>query len=264
MRNNNKKVFSEHSTKSIIRINKALADLGICSRREADALIKSGNVFVNSKKISELGTKVSADDVITVNEKIFKLSKSPQKKLWIFYKPVGLITTHKDERNRQTVFDFLKSKIKERVISVGRLDLNSEGLLLITNDSDFAKYAESPKTGFERKYKVRVFGEIDEKMISELANGVTIDGIKYKPMLVNKLRESNGKNTWLECTLHEGKNREIRKLFEKFGLSVNRLIRFKYGPYELQNLKPGEVIRAEFLKRPSEDSSKSALRLRCH
>lgn len=225
-----------------IRLNKALSMLGICSRRDADKLIESGQVFVNNHQITELGAKILPKDKIGVfdNEYIFNIQK--ETKVWLYYKPVGLVTTHKDERGRHTVFDDIRSKIKERVISVGRLDINSEGLLLLTNDSRFARYAEAPRTGWKRHYKVRVFGDINEDTLEQIRAGVSIDGIHYAPMKITILRETNGKNHWIECVLIEGKNREIRKILEHFGLTVNRLIRTKYGDYELGDMKPGDIF----------------------
>ena len=173
MQRNNKNFFQQDSTELSVRINKALATFGICSRREADDLVKSGKILLNSKSINQLGIKISTNDVITFNGKEYSLSKSRQKKIWIFYKPSGLITTHKDEKDRETVFDFLRTKIKERVISIGRLDLNSEGLLLITNDTEFSNFAESPKTGWKRKYKVRVFGDFNDQIIAKLSKGIS-------------------------------------------------------------------------------------------
>ena len=227
-----------------IRLNKALSMLGICSRRDADKFIKSGNVYVNNKRVTELGTKVSKHDTIKVCDMGYTLENKKQTKVWLYYKPVGLVTTHNDELGRNTVFDDLTTKINERVISVGRLDINSEGLLLLTNDSEFARYAESPQTGWKRHYKVRVFGDITEDILMQIRKGVSIRGIKYAPMEISLLRETDGKNHWFECVLTEGKNREIRKIFEHFGLSVNRLIRIKYGVYELNDMKPGEVLES--------------------
>jgi 23S rRNA pseudouridine2605 synthase len=240
--------------------------LGVCSRREADRLISSGEVGVNGGVIEELGSGVVEGDVISIrgSSHIFRGAEIVQK-VWMYYKPAGYIVTQKDNLQRRTVFEDLKSKINERVISVGRLDLNSEGLLLVTNSGEFARYAESPKTAWERCYKVRIFGEIDHSIIEKLRNGMTVDGINYKSMIVNKIDYNSEvcgprsqkwseteaknpdckrqKNQWLDCTLFEGKNREIRKLFGHFGIMVNRLIRYKFGPYYLGSIKPGEVIK---------------------
>ena len=226
-----------------VRLNKALAILGICSRRDADKLIESGKVFVNGSIVSEVGTKISHGDKIRVLEKDYIFREKRQTKVWIYYKPAGLVTTHRDEKGRLTVFDDLRTKIKERVISVGRLDLNSEGLLLLTNDSEFARHAESPKTGWKRYYKVRIFGNLTEEIIEKIGKGLTVDGIRYAPMTISRLKDTTGKNQWIECILTEGKNREIRKIFDSFGIAVNKLIRTKYGQYELGDLKPGEIRR---------------------
>ena len=223
------------------RLNKALAILGICSRRGADKLIEAGKVFVNGSKITEVGTKVNEGDKIKVDSKEYIFKSEKKTKIWLYYKPVGLVTTHHDEKGRPTVFDDIKSKIDERVISVGRLDLNSEGLLLLTNDSNFAKMAESPKTGWERHYKVRVFGDLTNEIVVTIEKSLTIDGIKYAPMKIKLIKTSTGKNHWIECILTEGKNREIRKIFNHFGLAVNKLIRTQYGPFELGDMKLGEV-----------------------
>ncbi len=225
-----------------IRLNKALSMLGVCSRRDADKFIKSGEVFVNNCQVNELGAKVSLNDKIRVCDREYIFDDKKQTKVWLYYKPVGLVTTHKDEKGRRTVFDDVRTKLNGRVVSVGRLDINSEGLLLLTNDSEFARYAESPKTGWKRHYKVRVFGDITEDILTQIRRGVVVDGIKYAPMEVSVLRETDGKNHWVECVLTEGKNREIRKIFEHFGLSVNRLIRIKYGEYELNDMKTGEIL----------------------
>lgn len=228
-----------------VRINKALAILGICSRRNADELIKSGNVFINRTVVNHFDIKVFDGDIVSVAGKDYVFQSRKKTKVWKYYKPVGLVTTHKDERGRRTVFDDLKNKINERVISVGRLDLNSEGLLLLTNDSSFSKYAES--SGWKRYYRVRVFGNLTDDIISKIQKGVTIDGIHYAPMQIirNSKNFSSSRNNWITCILIEGKNREIRKIFDYFKLSVNRLIRYKYGSFELGNLKPGEVKLTE-------------------
>jgi len=227
-----------------IRLNKALSMLGICSRRDADKLIKSGQVFVNNRQVTELGIKILQNDKIKISDKEYVLKHKTQTKVWLYYKPVGLVTTHKDERGRRTVFDAIRQKIRERVISVGRLDINSEGLLLLTNDNEFARHAESPQTGWKRRYKVRVFGDITEDILAQIRQGVSINGIHYAPIEITVLRETAGKNHWLECVLTEGKNREIRKIFECFGLAVNRLIRTQYGDFSLNDMRPGDVVMA--------------------
>ncbi len=229
----------------MVRLNKAMSMLGICSRRDADFYINEGKIKVNGSLVKEVGVKVSGGDVIGFAGKNFKFQEEMEHKVWLYYKPVGLVTTHSDEKNRETVFDDLREKIKERVISVGRLDLNSEGLLLLTNSGDFARFAESPKTGWERHYKVRVFGVPDQDMLRKLEGGMIIDGFKYAPMTIKSVDKMVSRNCWIDCILREGKNREIRNLFEHFGLQVSRLIRYKYGPYDLKDMKPGEVVEGD-------------------
>ncbi len=227
-----------------IRLNKAMATLGICSRRTADEFISKGMVSVNNIQIKELGTKVKQKDIITVNGTRYVLKNKPEPSVWIYNKPAGLITTHKDTRGRDTVFDAVRDIIGERIISVGRLDINSEGLLLLTNSSKFAHQAE--RSNWERHYKIRAFGTFPENFIQQLSKGIIIDGIYYSPISVSKLKVSDkSKNNWFLCILKEGKNREIRKIFEHFGLKVNRLIRIKYGQYELGNLAVGHIAKVK-------------------
>lgn len=230
-----------------IRLNKALSLLGICSRRKAEELIREGLILVNDSLVADVGAKVSASDVIKFNHKEYSLAKlRSEPSVWLYYKKVGLITTHSDPQHRPTVFDDVIPRIGERVISVGRLDINSEGLLLLTNDSSFANMAESPKAGWKRVYKVRVFGELTPKIARLIERGGTIDRISYAPMKI-KMLSKDKKNIWCECTLSEGKNREIRKIFAHFGLMVNRLIRIQYGPYNLGLIKPGEILRSKII-----------------
>lgn len=221
-----------------MRLNKFLSHHGVCSRRKADELIALGKVSVNGVVITTPYI-VEKNDTILVDGHPINKKKTSQK--WLFYKPIDYITTHNDPQNRKTVFDHPNVQKLGHVISVGRLDINSEGLLLLTNDPSFAHYAESPQTGWERIYKVRVFGEINYKQLDELKNGIMIDKIKYAPILVSyEIKQS--KNQWITVTLTEGKNREIRKIMEHFGLKVSRLIRVTYGPYSLENMKPGDIL----------------------
>ena len=231
------------------RLNKAMSILGICSRRDGDRFIADGKVSVNGKVVSATGSRVLENDKISFDGQDYVFTNDVKRKAWIYYKPAGLVTSHNDENDRETVFDDLKDKIKERVISVGRLDLNSEGLLVLTNSGKFSQFAESPKTGWERHYKVRIFGELTSEIISQLEAGVTIDEISYAPLKITSINQGEGSNSWIECVLTEGKNREIRKLFEHFGILVNRLIRFKYGPYELGDLQPGDVRLVDMIEK---------------
>ncbi|MDR1333430.1 MAG: rRNA pseudouridine synthase [Holosporales bacterium] len=221
--------------------------LGICSRRDADRLISSGKVMVNGEVIAELGAKISHGDTVSVSGMNYVFTTNPTCRTWIYYKPVGLVTSNRDPQGRTTVFEDIAGKIPERVVSVGRLDINSEGLLILTNNGELARYLELPATALERRYKVRLFGTLGNDTISQFAKGINVDGMHYAPVRVRLLRRSSGKNCWVECILTEGKNREIRKLFSHFGLSVNKLIRTHYGPYSIGDLKPGEIREVESL-----------------
>jgi 23S rRNA pseudouridine2605 synthase len=230
-----------------IRLNKALSMLGICSRREADVLIKNKLIKVNGKIVKNLGDKVLEHDIICFQEKAYCIKTDrPKRRVWLYYKKTGIITSHNDEKNRRTVFEDVRDRLPCRVISVGRLDFNSEGLLLLTNDGEFARFAESPKTGWERIYRVRALGKLTPDNMREITEGITIDSVAYTFVRILKLREGC-RNAWYECTLQEGKNREIRKIFAHFGLLVNRLIRIQYGPYTLSDMKPGEIREDAYL-----------------
>ena len=219
------------------RIAKVMAHAGLCSRREAERFIQEGKVFVNGKRLDTPAFLVSVEDKITLENKQMPL---PDKtRLFCYYKPVGLMTTHKDPEGRKTVFDSLPKNLP-RLISVGRLDLNSEGLLLLTNDGELSRFLELPKRGWKRHYKVRVFGKNKEGIKEELEKGVTVEGIHYAPIEFD-IDSVNGANTWVNVTLTEGKNREIRRVMKYFGLEVSRLIRLSYGPFQLGNLKRGEI-----------------------
>ncbi len=219
------------------RIAKYLARLGIASRRGAEKLITEGRISVNGVTLKSPAFNISTDDDIRFDGE--KLGKKEKTKLYRYYKPKGLVTTHKDEKSRPTVFENLP-KDKGRHISGGRLDLNSEGLLLLTNDGELARYLELPSTGWSRVYKVRAFGRLTEKNIDELQRGINIDTVSYAPAYV-KITGRQGNNFWSEVTLREGKNREVRKLFSHFSCEVNRLIRVSYGAFHLGSLKEGEL-----------------------
>jgi 23S rRNA pseudouridine2605 synthase len=220
-----------------MRLNKCIAHSGVCSRRDADLLIEKGRVSVNGKQVTGPYI-VQDDDVVSVDGK--EIPQKPKTKIWAYYKPVGLVTSHRDEKGRPTVFDQENVKKLGRVVSVGRLDLNSEGLLLLTNDPSFAHQAEKPSNQLKRVYKIRVFGTLDYQALDQLQNGMTIDGIRYGKITV-EYEEQKSRNEWLLVTLQEGKNREIRKVFNHLGLEVNRLIRLSFGNFELADLKPGEL-----------------------
>lgn len=221
------------------RIAKVIARSGVCSRREAEKIIAEGKVTVAGKRITSPALNVMPDDEICVSGK--KIQKPEEGRLWLYYKPLGLVTSHKDEQGRSTVFDSLP-KYLPRLISVGRLDLNSEGLLLLTNDGALSRYMELPSTAWKRCYRVRVYGAMSQEMLDKLAAGITVDGIKYGSIKVVIENENAPKrNFWAKVTLTEGKNREIRKVFEHIDCKVSRLIRVSYGPFQIGNLNPGEI-----------------------
>ena len=219
------------------RIAKVLSRAGIASRREAERLIELGEVKVNGKTITSPALNVTARDKITVRGEPVGQPEPPR--LWLYYKPEGLVTSAADEKGRDTVFDHLPEDMP-RVMSVGRLDLNSEGLLLLTNDGELKRRLELPSTGWLRKYRVRVKGNPTEPEIEPLRKGIVVEGDRFQPMEV-KIDRHQGANAWLTVGLREGKNREIRRAMSHIGLTVNRLIRVSYGPFRLNELKPGEV-----------------------
>lgn len=219
------------------RLAKFMARSGVCSRRDAEDLIKQKRVTVNGEIIDTPAFKVEGSEKILLDGE--KLPEIEQTRLWLYHKPAGLLTTHKDTEARATVFDHLPAGLP-RVISVGRLDLNSEGLLLLTNNGELSRKLELPENGWSRRYKVRVHGFINKNKLADLAKGATVDGINYGPVKA-ELESQNGTNSWLIVTLNEGKNREVRKLMKSIGLEVARLIRLSYGPFQLGNLKKGEV-----------------------
>jgi len=228
------------------RIAKVVARAGICSRREAERYIEQGRIAVNGKVLTSAAVTVLPDDAITVDQK--PLPVKEKTRVWRYYKPAGLITSHKDPEGRPTVFDSLPDSLP-RVISIGRLDLNSEGLLLLTNDGELARRIELPSTGWIRRYRVRIHGEMTPDIITKLAQGVVIEGMRYAGVSV-VIDKKQGSNTWLTVSLKEGKNREIRRLMEAFGLQVTRLIRVSYGPFQLGALPKGGIdeISAKTLK----------------
>lgn len=219
------------------RLAKRMARAGLCSRREAEVWIANGRVNVNGKKITTPAFNVSESDAVKVDGKLLQAKEPAQ--LWLYHKPAGLVTSHKDPQGRRTVFDELPRQLG-RVISIGRLDLNSEGLLLLTNDGGIARKLELPSTGWIRRYRVRAYGGITPSMLAEMKKGVTIDGVKYGSVEA-VLDSQKGNNSWLTVSLAEGKNREIRKIFEHYGLKVSRLLRVSYGPFQLGSLPKGHV-----------------------
>ncbi|WBU62966.1 pseudouridine synthase [Paracoccus aerodenitrificans] len=219
------------------RIAKVIARAGLASRREAERMILEGRVTVNGQKIDSPALDVMPSDRITVDGK--KLEEPQETRLWVYYKPVGLVTSENDEKGRQTVFDALPRDLP-RVMSVGRLDLNSEGLLLLTNDGELKRRLELPETGWLRRYRVRVNGQPNDLTFAPLRRGVTIEGEDFAPMEI-KLDSQQGANAWLTVGIREGKNREIRRAMAHVGLQVNRLIRIGYGPFKLTGMEENEV-----------------------
>jgi 23S rRNA pseudouridine2605 synthase len=228
---------SESKTFAGDRIAKVLARAGVCSRRDAEKLVADGKVKVDGKVITSPALNVTSANRIEVNGK--PLPQAEPMRLWLYHKPTGLMTSHKDPQGRATVFGSLPAGMP-RVISIGRLDFNSEGLLLLTNDGALSRRLELPSTGWIRRYRARVFGRPSDEAVKKLARGLTIDGVEYGPIEVEVERE-RGDNCWLVIGLREGKNREIRKVLEYFGHQVSRLIRVAYGPFQLGVLPPGQV-----------------------
>ncbi|HZT47757.1 MAG TPA: pseudouridine synthase [Hyphomicrobiaceae bacterium] len=220
-----------------MRIAKALARAGLCSRREAERWIESGRVSVNGEVISSPARDVTPADRILVDGKELPAAEPPR--LWRYHKPRGRVTTHRDPQGRPTVFAALPAHLP-RVISVGRLDFNTEGLLLLTNDGELARHLELPATGWLRRYRVRAHGSITQDALDRLKEGARIGGVHYGPIEA-KLDKVQGSNVWLSIGLREGKNREVRTILESLGLTVNRLIRISFGPFQLLELQPGEV-----------------------
>jgi len=226
------------------RIAKVMARAGLCSRRDAEKWIADGRVTINGELLkTPARTVTDKDDVMVDGE---PLPVPDRARLWRFHKPVGLVTTHRDEKGRTTVFEALPPEMP-RVVSVGRLDLNSEGLLLLTNDGDLARELELPARGWMRRYRVRVHGRVDAKMLARIKDGVTVEGERYGPIAASLDGEGDPtkgpakSNVWITVALAEGKNREVRKVMAFLGLSVTRLIRVSYGPFQLGKLEPGRL-----------------------
>ena len=220
-----------------VRVAKALARAGLCSRREAERWIAQGRVSVNGDVLASPARDVTPRDRILVDGKELPALEPPR--LWRYHKPRGLVTTHKDPQGRPTVFDALPGHLP-RVVSVGRLDLNTEGLLLLANDGELARHLELPATGWLRRYRVRAHGTVTQEALDRLKDGIEIAGVRYGPIEAT-LDKPQGSNVWLTIGLREGKNREVRTILDRLGLTVNRLIRISFGPFQLLDLEPGEV-----------------------
>jgi 23S rRNA pseudouridine2605 synthase len=223
------------------RVAKALARAGVASRREVERLIEAGRVALNGRVLTSPAVKVEAGDILTVDGEV--VEDAEPARLFRYHKPAGLVTSHKDPQGRPTVFERLPEGLP-RLISVGRLDLNSEGLLLLTNDGALARALELPATGVVRRYRARAHGRITQERLDRLQAGVTVEGVRYGPIeaRLDKAKEGpQGANVWLTVTLSEGKNREVRRVLESVGLKVNRLIRLSYGPLALGTLGVGDI-----------------------
>jgi 23S rRNA pseudouridine2605 synthase len=234
------------------RIAKWLSRAGVASRRDAERLLAEGVIRLNGKTVTHPATFVTADDVVQISGRV--VDQPDRTRVWRYHKPEGLVTTHKDPEGRPTVFEKLQHQLP-RVVSVGRLDLTSEGLLLLTNDGGLARQLELPATGWLRRYRVRVFGMPNERALQSLAHGVTVEGVRYGPIEAG-VDARKGDNTWLTVSLREGRNREIRRVMTHLGLSVSRLIRVAYGPFQLGTLErggieeiPARVLRAQLPER---------------
>jgi 23S rRNA pseudouridine2605 synthase len=219
------------------RIAKWLARAGVASRRDAERMIAEGRVKLDGKVVGKPATFVQAGQAVLVDNR--PVANAQRTRLFRYHKPDGLVTTHRDEKGRKTVFDALPPGLP-RLISVGRLDLTSEGLLLLTNDGALARRLELPSNGWIRRYRVRVNGEVDEAVLASLGRGIVVDGVRYAPIEAG-LDSRKGANAWLTVALQEGRNREIRRVMEYLGLTVNRLIRTAYGPFQLGALPVGAV-----------------------
>jgi len=230
-----------------MRIAKRIARAGVCSRRDAEKMILAGRVKVNGKVIDSPALNVTDADKVLVDKK--PLPEQENTRLFLYHKPPGLVTSHRDEKGRSTVFDHLPDFLP-RVVSVGRLDLNTEGLLLLTNDGELSRFLELPATGWKRKYRVRVNGNVNEKRLASLKNGITVEGVRYKSIIASLEKGTEGEarmasNSWLSITLQEGKNREIRRVMEALGLKVTRLIRTDYGPFSLGKMQREAAIEVK-------------------
>jgi 23S rRNA pseudouridine2605 synthase len=219
------------------RIAKVIARAGLCSRRDAERLIGEGRVKLNGKVLTTAATNVTAKDVVLVDN--LPLPQKEETRLWLYHKPAGLVVSNSDPQGRPTVFQKLREQLP-RVMSIGRLDINTEGLLLLTNDGELARFLELPATGWIRRYRVRAFGHVEEVRLKKLEQGVEIDGVRYGPVEA-RIERVQGDNSWLNIAIREGKNREVKRICEHLGLQVNRLIRTSFGPFQLGELPRGGI-----------------------
>ena len=225
----------------IERLSKVIARNTSYSRRQAEKLIDEGRVSVDGKKIISQGMNVSENNKIFVDKKL--INRSTDIQIYIFHKPKGCLVTHNDPSNRKTIFDFINKKYRN-LITVGRLDYNSEGLLILTNDGQLKREFELPKNNYQREYKVKIQGKITDFIISKISKVITVKGQKYKSIEIKKINETST-YTWIRMILTEGKNREIRKIFDSLNMTVTRLIRVSYGKYRLGKLQKGGLIKVK-------------------
>ncbi|RVT92723.1 pseudouridine synthase [Sphingomonas crocodyli] len=220
------------------RIAKLLARSGVASRREIERMIAEGRVAINGEVIDTPATLLTSLNGVTVDGKQVEAPRPTR--LFLYHKPAGLLTAERDPKGRPTIYDKLPAGLP-RVMPVGRLDLNTEGLLLLTTDGEFKRQLELPSTGVQRSYRARAFGNVTQEQLEDLIEGIEIDGVRYGAIDAN-LERRTGANTWIEMKLKEGKNREVRRVLEHLGLRVSRLIRTAYGPFPLADLPVGEVV----------------------
>lgn len=229
------------------RLAKVIARAGLCSRRDAEGWIADGRISVNGKKVLTPAFNVTSRDKIEVDG--LPLAARQGTRIWMYHKPAGLVVTEKDPEGRPTIFESLERKGLPRVLTVGRLDINTEGLLLLTNDGGLKRVLELPSTGWLRRYRVRAFGQVTQTQLDSLKNGISVDGVQYGPITATLEREQ-GSNVWIVMGLREGKNREVKNVLGSLGLEVNRLIRVSYGPFQLGDLAEGgvEMVKSRMLR----------------
>ncbi len=224
-----------------MKIAKYIQQAGLASRREAEAWVLARRVQVAGKVMTNPAERVESKESILLDGQ--PLPQTPSVRLWLYYKPVGVLVSRKDPQGRKVIFDSLPPFAK-KLMAVGRLDISSEGLLLLTNSGALARTLELPQSGLVRKYRVRVFGLVNKDKLARLEKGMVVDGVSYAPVVARLEKSSEGRNQWLSVHLTEGKNREVRILMQTLGLQVNRLIRIGYGEFKLGKLKPNDIVES--------------------
>ena len=238
-----KKNSNPNNDDNSIKIAKAISSNGYCSRRDAERLVLENRVKVNGALIDSPAVRVFEKDIITIDG--VAINKNNKPRIWLYYKPVGVVTTHKDPQGRETVLSILQKLLNlNHIICVGRLDISSEGLIVVTNNGDIANELMLPKNNYSRTYKARVYGRLElDEIKKSVRGGIEIDGVNYREPQIKLINKSI--NSWLEIKIFEGKNREVRKIFEYFGLEVSRLIRTHYADFSLGKLEPNEIIEID-------------------